>query len=313
MRLKGRHVLVTGGAGFLGSHLCEKLLAEGAKVRALDLLGSYRETNLCAILEQIDLLNSNIACEESMLKAAKDVDSIVHLAFPMVLRQRSIETRVITEILTGLLNLIRAALDRNSLFVYISSIAVYGNEKFVPIDENHPLKPVLIHGAVKLAGENFCSTLARSDGLRTVILRVADIYGPRNTRVSVPIKFLLQAMRNEPITVFGDGTDSRTYTFVSDFCEAVVLSLIRPEAMGGIFNIGGDECVSMYQLALEVKRITGSSSLIVFQDSPAAGRRLNINILKSKKDLGFKPFFNLPEGLAITHRWLRDNPGYYQP
>lgn len=311
MRLKERKVLVTGGAGFLGSHLCEKLLAEGAKVRVLDVFTSGRKANLETVIKQIDLLNSDIACEKSVLKAVKDVDTIVHLAFPMALRQRAIETRVVTEILAGLLNLIRAALERKALFIYISSIAVYGNDKYVPMDENHPLEPVLIHGAVKLAGENFCSTLARSNGLRTVILRAADIYGPKNSRISVPIKFLLQAMRNQPITVYGDGSDSRTYTFVSDFTEAVVLSLIRSEATGGIFNIGGDECVSMLQLALEVKRITGSSSPVHFQDCPVAGRRLSIDNLKSKKILGFKPVFNLAGGLALTHRWLGDNLRFY--
>lgn len=312
MRLKGRKVLVTGGAGFLGSHLCEKLLAEGAKVRALDLFTSGRPENLRAVLNKIELLNCNIACEDSVLRAARDVDSIVHLAFPMALRRRSIETKAITEILTGLLNLIKAALHRNALLVYVSSIAVYGNDKYIPIDENHPLEPVLIHGAVKLAGENFCRTLAISNGLRMVILRVADIYGPRNSRVSVPIKFLLQAMKDEPITVYGDGSDSRTYTFVSDFCEAVVLSLIRPEAVGGIFNIGGDECVTMRRLALEVKKITGSNSAVIFQDCPPACRRLFINNMKAKEVLGFRPAFNITEGLALTYRWLKDNPDYYQ-
>lgn len=312
MRLKGRHVLVTGGAGFLGSHLCEKLLAEGAKVRALDILAPGRETNLSAVRERIDLLNINIACEKSVLSAAKDVDAIVHLAFPMALRQRSIETQVITDILAGLLNLVRAAIDRNSLFIYISSIAVYGNNKYIPIDEKHPLEPVLIHGAVKLSGEYLCRTLAGSRGLRTVILRAADIYGPRNSRVSVPIKFLLQAIQDEPITIYGDGSDSRTYTFVSDFSEAVVLSLIRPEAEGGIFNIGGDECVSMLELALKIKRITGSQSPILFQECPAAGRRLFIDNRKSKELLGFQPAFNIDEGLAITHQWFKDNQKFYQ-
>lgn len=312
MRLKGRHVLVTGGAGFLGSHLCEKLLAEGAKVRVLDILAPGRETNLSAVRERIDLLNINIACEKSVLSAAKDVDAIVHLAFPMALRQRSIETQVITDILAGLLNLVRAAIDRNSLFIYISSIAVYGNNKYIPIDEKHPLEPVLIHGAVKLSGEYFCRTLAGSRGLRTVIIRAADIYGPRNSRVSVPIKFLLQAIQDEPITIYGDGSDSRTYTFVSDFSEAVVLSLIRPEAEGGIFNIGGDECVSMLELALKIKRITGSQSPILFQECPAAGRRLFIDNRKSKELLGFQPAFNIDEGLAITHQWFKDNQRFYQ-
>ncbi|OPX92102.1 NAD-dependent epimerase/dehydratase family protein [Pelotomaculum sp. PtaB.Bin117] len=311
MRLKGRKVLVTGGAGFLGSHLCERLLAEGAEVRVLDVLASGRAANLSALLGQIDLINGDIASEDSVLKAVGNSDTVVHLAFPLALRERSIETPVITGILTGLLNLIQAALARDALLIYTSSIAVYGNGKYVPIDEKHPLEPVLIHGAVKLAGENFCRTLAGSNGLRTVILRAADIYGPRNTRISVPIKFLLQAMANEPITIYGDGSDSRSYTFVADFTEAVVLSMIRPEATGEVFNVGGDECVSMCELASEVKKIAGSSGPVLFQDSPAAGRRLFIDNRKSKEILGFKPSFRIGEGLTLTHRWLIDNPQYY--
>lgn len=313
MRLKGRKVLVTGGAGFLGSHLCERLLAEGAEVCVLDVFTSGRITNLGALLGQINLVNGDIAKADLVLKAVGDADTIVHLAFPLALRERSIETPVITGILTGLLNLIKAAIARDALLIYTSSIAVYGNGRYVPIDENHPLEPVLIHGAVKLAGENFCRTLAGSNGLRTVILRVADIYGPRNTRISVPIKFLLKAMANEPITVYGDGSDSRTYTFVADFTEAVVLSMIRPEAVGGVFNVGGDECVSMRELAAEVKKITGGSSPVLFQDSPAAGRRLFIDNRKSKEVLGFKPAFKIAEGLALTHSWFINNPDYYQP
>jgi len=312
VRLKGRKVLVTGGAGFLGSHLCEKLLAEGAEVQVLDSFTSGRAANISMVSGRMNIISGDIACVDTVSKAVRDVDTIIHLAFPMSLRQRSIETPVITGILTGLLNLIKAALARDALLVYISSIAVYGNEKYIPIDEKHPLEPVLMHGAVKLAGENFCRTLAESNGLRAVILRVADIYGPRNTRISVPIKFLLQAVANKPITVYGDGSDSRTYTFVADFTEAVVLSMIRPEAAGGILNIGADECISMRELAFAAKRAAGSSSPVLFQDGLAAGRRLFVDNRRSKEILGFKPAFKIAEGLAVTHRWLKDNPGYYQ-
>ncbi|HBC93985.1 MAG TPA: nucleoside-diphosphate sugar epimerase [Pelotomaculum sp.] len=312
MRLKGRHILVTGGAGFLGSHLCEKLLWEGARVRVLDKFTTGREDNLHRLKKQVELVNSDMACADSVMNAARDIDTVVHLAFPMVLRLHSIETAIVTEALAGFMNLIKAALERNMLLIYISSIAVYGNQKYVPIDENHPLEPVQVHGAVKLAEEFLCRTLALSDGLAAVILRPADIYGPRNTRLSVPIKFLLQAIRNEPITVYGDGSDSRTYTYVSDFSEAVVLSMILPEAIGGIFNIGGDECVSMCQLACEVKKATGSGSPVVFQDSPAAGRKLIVDSLKAKKILGFKPAVPIADGLAETYRWLKQNQSYLQ-
>lgn len=312
MRLRGRHVLVTGGAGFLGSHLCEKLLLEGAQVRVLDKLTTGREANLHSVIKQVDLVNNDIACEESVMNATKDVDTIVHLAFPMVLRLRSIATEVVTEALAGLMNLINAALKRSMLLIYVSSIAVYGNEKEIPINENHPLEPVQVHGAVKLAGEFLCRTLALSEGLATVILRPSDIYGPRNTRLSVPIKFLLQAIRNEPITVYGDGSDSRTYTYVSDFSEAVVLSMILSGASGGIFNIGGDESVSMRQLADEVKKATGSGSPVLYQDSPAAGRKLIVDSRKAKKILGFNPVTDISNGLAKTQIWLRENQRYFQ-
>lgn len=311
MRLRGRKVLVTGAAGFLGSHLCEKLLKEGSEVRGFDILTSGRKANMSGILKKVDLVYGDVSSEEAVAGAAMDVDTIVHLAFPMELRHQSMDNRAVIAALAGLMNLIQAALRHNALLIYISSIAVYGNGKYIPIDENHPLEPVLIHGAVKLAGENLCATLSRGHGLRVIILRVADIYGPKNTRVSVPIKFLLQAIQDEPITVYGDGSDSRTYTFIEDFSEAVVMSLLHPQAIGEILNIGGDECVAMHQLALEVKKVTGSNSPVLFKDSPAAGRKLAISNLKSKRILGLKPSFSLTQGLSETYRWLLDNPGYY--
>lgn len=311
MRLRGRNVLVTGGAGFLGAHLCKKLVAEGAGVRAMDVCTGAGNAGPVA-LSGFGLVNGNVACRERVRDAAVGVDTIVHLAFPMVLRQRSVDAQAVAGIMAGLINLINTALERNALLIYISSIAVYGNGRYVPIDEEHPLEPVLIHGAVKLAGENFCRVMAVSDGLRQVILRVADIYGPGNTRLSVPIRFLLQAMRNEMITVYGDGSDSRTYTYVDDFTEAVVLSMTVPGAVGSVFNIGGDRCISMLELAGTVREITGSTGPVARLDQPGAGRRLHISSLIAKKILGFKPAFGITEGLVRTYEWLKEHPDYYQ-
>lgn len=311
MRLKGRNVLVTGGAGFLGSHLCEALLAEGAGVCVMDVCDSGRERNLKKVLPEIEFHRCSIVNEDMVCRAAEKADTIIHLAFPMALRQRSLDTPIITENLAGVCNLIKAAVSRNALLVYISTIGVYGNGRYNPIDENHPLEPVLIHGAVKLAGENLCAVMARGSGLRCVILRVADIYGPRNARISVPIKFLLQAMSGQPLTVHGDGSDSRTYTYAADFAEAVVLSISRPDAENGVFNVAGDDCVSMSELAREVIRITGSNSQVLHLDTPSSGRRLFIDNSKLKAMLGFKPCCSIAEGLNATCAWLRENPGFY--
>ncbi|MFA7466647.1 MAG: NAD-dependent epimerase/dehydratase family protein [Desulfotomaculaceae bacterium] len=311
MRLKGRNVLVTGWAGFLGTHLCQKLVAEGAVVKALDMCAGG-ENSSPAALPGCDLVQCNVANPDRVMDAATGADTIVHLAFPMVLRQRAVDAQSVADIMAGLINLINAALERNALLIYISSIAVYGNGRYVPIDEDHPLEPVLIHGAVKLAGENLCQVMAVSDGLRLVVLRVADIYGPGNARLSVPIRFLLQAMRNQPITVYGDGLDSRTYTYVSDFTEAVVLSMNSPSAAGGNFNIGGDQCISMLELAEAVREVTGSAGPVSRVERPGSGRKLHISSLKAKKVLGFKPTFGITDGLALTYEWIKDHPDFYQ-
>jgi nucleoside-diphosphate-sugar epimerase len=311
MRLKGRNVLVTGGAGFLGSLLCEALVAEGAGVHVIDDCDTGRGINLEKILQKIEFYRGTIADVDMVCRAADSADTIVHLAFPMALRQRSLDTSLITENIAGVCNLIKAAVSRDALLVYISSIGVYGNGRYNPIDEKHPLEPVLIHGAVKLAGENLCAAMARGSGLRCVILRVADIYGPRNSRVSVPIRFLLQAVSGHPLTVYGDGSDSRTYTYAADFAEAVILSISRPEAEKGVFNVAGDDCVSMSELAREVIRVTGSDSPVVHLEAPASGRRLFIDNSKLKEVLGFKPGYSIAKGLDTTCAWLRENPGFY--
>lgn len=311
MRLKGRNVLITGGAGFLGSLLCEALVAEGAGVSVIDDCDTGRGANLDRVIHKIKFYRGTIADEGQVCIAAESADTIVHLAFPMALRQRVLDAALISENLAGVCNLVKAAVSRDALLVYISSIGVYGNGRYNPIDENHPLEPVLIHGAVKLAGENLCAAMARGGGLRCVILRVADIYGPRNARVSVPIKFLLQAVGGQPLTVHGDGSDSRTYTFAADFAEAVILSIARPEAVNGVFNVAGDDCVSMSELAREVIRVAGSNSPVVHLDAPSSGRRLIIDNSKIKEVLGFKPRYSMAQGLGATCAWLRENPGFY--
>lgn len=311
MRLKERNVLVTGGAGFLGSLLCETLLAEGAGVSVMDVCDSGRERNLKNVLSEIEFHRCSIDNEDMVCRATEKADTIIHLAFPMVLRHRSFDTSVIAENLAGVCNLIKAAISRDALLVFISTIGVYGNGRYNPIDENHPLEPVLIHAAVKLAGENLCAAMARGSGLRCVILRVADIYGPRNARISVPIRFLLQAMSGQPLTVHGDGSDSRTYTYAADFVEAVILSITRPEAENNVFNVAGDECVSMNDLAQEVIRVTGSNSPVLHLETPSSGRKLFIDNQKLKALLGFKPCYCTAEGLNATCAWLKENPEFY--
>lgn len=265
MDLKDMTVLVTGGGGFMGSHLCEALACSGAQVRVIDNFASGRPGNLAGIKDRLELVNGSVADEKKVRQACCGVDAVVHTAFPMAMRERSLETDVMVDYLAGLFNLLKETIAVNALFVYISSIAVYGNQQYVPVDEKHPLEPVMLHGAMKLAGEYLCRTLAHSHGLKAVILRVADIYGPKNTRVSVPVRFLMNALAGQPLRVFGSGRQSRTYTYVDDFVQAVLGVLITPAAVGQVFNIAGDQVVSMYDLALLAKQIANSSSPVILE------------------------------------------------
>jgi nucleoside-diphosphate-sugar epimerase len=310
--MSGKKVLVTGGAGFLGSHLCEGLLAAGAEVRVLDTFSSGRKDNLNGCPGRLEIITGDISGEEDVGRAARDVDVIIHAAFPMPVRERSMETKHIGAALAGLFNLLKEAAAREALFIYFSSIAVYGDQQYIPIDEEHPCEPATLYGAVKLAGEHFCRTLAKIPGLRYVILRIADIYGPRNSRVSTPVKFLLQAIRKENIVVHGSGRQSRTYTYVGDLVDAVLKAVVNPAAPGRVFNIAGDEAVSIYELALAARKAAGNEVDVVFAPGePADDRKLVICGSRAKKLLGFQPRIKLAEGLSSTCRWLRDNPSYY--
>jgi len=313
MCLTGKTILVTGGGGFMGSHLCEALVRSGAKVKVIDNVSSGREANLNNIKDHVEFTEGDITDENVIKNACHGVDTIIHAAFPMALRQRSMETGFVVDFTTGLFNLLKETLANKALFVYISSIAVYGDQKYVPIDEKHPLEPVMLHGALKLSGEYLCRTLAKSHGLKTVILRVADIYGPRNTRAGVPVRFLINAMEGRPLKIFGSGLQKRTYTFVGDFVKAVLSVLNTPEAVNKIFNIASNQSISIRDLALLVKEITGSNSeIIIEKDVPSDDRQLVIDSTLAQNILKPGNFTSLREGLTITREWLRQNPDFYK-
>lgn len=312
MDLQGRTILVTGGGGFLGSHLCEALLARGARVKVIDNFTSGRTSNLAGLLNRLELIDGSIADGQKVKMACQGVDAVVHAAFPMALRQRSLETNAVTDATAGLFNLLKESVKNHSLFIYISSIAVYGEQKYIPIDEKHPLEPVLLYGAVKLSGEHFCAALSRSHGLKAAVLRVADIYGPKNTRINLPVQFLLDALNGRPLKIFGSGRQSRTYTYIDDYLKAVCAALTEPAAAGQVFNISSGRAISVYDLALLVKKVTGGKAVVTFEKGEADERRLIIDNSLSRQVLKLGQPVGIEEGLSATWNWLRNNPHFYE-
>jgi len=312
MVLNNKTVLITGGGGFLGSHLCEGLLPTGARVRVLDNFSSGRINNLAGIEEKLDLFSGSVMDESITKEACRGVDTIIHAAFPMSTRERSMNTSEVIDFMGGLFNLLKESISNQAVFIYISSIAVYGNQKYVPIDEKHPLDPVMLHGAMKVSGEYMCRALAASHGLKPIILRVADIYGPRNTRISVPVRFLLHSIKGEPLVVYGDGKQVRSYTYVGDFVKAVIKVLSVPGAIGRVMNISSGTHISMLELALLVKEISGNNCQVVLNPNAVTdNRQLVICNDLSGKILGPECPVDMREGLMLTMDWLRKNPGYY--
>jgi len=307
-----KKVLITGGAGFLGSHLCDRVLKEGGEVAVLDSLDSGRMSNLSKIKDRIQIFSGDMADESLINTAGAGCNVVVHTAIPIAVRQQKFTFNQLEMASKGFFNVLKLCLKENALLILISSVAVYGNPKYTPVDEEHPLEPETMYGAVKLAEEYYCRTLAKTQGLKAVILRVSDIYGPRNTPLSTPILFLMNTKKNKPLTVFGKGTQGRTYTYVADFIDAVLLAIKNKNAVGNVINIASDQFVSMLELADTVNKVTGGNTK-VFHDASILSdeRKLEIDIKKAQQILGFNPQVNLAEGLKKTYDWMRNNLKYY--
>ncbi|MGI6685221.1 MAG: NAD-dependent epimerase/dehydratase family protein [Bacillota bacterium] len=306
MDLYGQKVLITGGAGFLGSHLCEKILELGGEVTVLDSMDSGRMSNLHHIQDQIRIFSGDMADENLVSSAGKGQNIVIHLAIPIALRQQKFIFNQLETATKGFFNILNFCLKERALLIHISSIAVYGNPKYTPVDEEHPLEPETMYGAVKLSEEQYIRTLGKTSGLKYVILRVSDIYGPRNTPLSTPILFLRNAIEGKPLTVFGEGTQGRTYTYVSDFVDGALLAITREEAQGCTMNISSRQFVSMLELAEAVNMVFGGKCKVIHDPSiPADKRKLDIEIKKARKILGFNPQVDIALGLKKTYDWMR--------
>lgn len=312
MNISGLKVLVTGGAGFLGSHISEQLVEAGAKVSVLDTYQSGNSSNLANLISLVNFYQGDILDKNLVKQAMKGQDVVIHSAFPMAICDRSLNKQYIESGTVGIYNVLSSALAEDALFVYVSSISVYGKQQFVPITEDHPTNPMLLYGATKLAGELYCQVMSEEYGLRTVILRYSDIFGPRNGRVSAPIIFLIKALLKQPITINGMGTQVRSYTYASDAARAALLAINNPAAVGRIINIAGDESISIQQLVQKVQQVIGEGLNIQYDENVQQDvRNYIIDNTLAKNILAFQPQVSVIEGLNMTLKWLRANPDYF--
>ena len=302
---KATSVLVTGGAGFIGSHIVDRLIGGGYSVRVLDDLSTGKLSNISVHVKsgKVDFVEGNVRDASTVKTVVKDVDASIHLAaitsvpFSVENPNDTFETNV-----AGTLNLLNScATEGVSKLVLFSSCAVYGDPEFLPVDEQHPANPISPYAESKLAAEKFCLGFHEKSLIKSVVLRLFNVYGPRqkvDDYSGVITRFVDRCNQKLPLTIYGDGTQTRDFINVQDVVEAVLKSLENNAAEGQIFNVGSGKPTSVHELAQTILEITHSNSEIRF-DKPRTGdiKDSYANISKAEQLLGYKPRFNLRHGL----------------
>jgi UDP-glucose 4-epimerase len=305
--------LVTGGAGFIGSHLSERLLAQGATVTAIDCFTDYyprpiKERNLSGLLRRPEFRFIEGALADLDLPAlVGESTHVFHLAAQAGVRKSwGREFRTYTTLnVDATQALLEASVGRAlERFVYASSSSVYGDDVVLPMHEESVLRPVSPYGVSKLAAEHLCHLYWVNHGVPTTALRYFTVYGPRQRPDMGFHRFFAAVLDGRPVIQFGDGLQTRDFTFVADAVTATVEAAVRG-APGGVYNIGGGSRVSLREVFALIGRVTGRP-VIIDQQPPQKGdmRDTYADTARARADLGFKPSVTLEQGLREMFAWM---------
>jgi nucleoside-diphosphate-sugar epimerase len=311
--LRDSRVLVIGGAGFIGSHIVDQLVAEPvAEIRVLDNLVRGKVGNIDRALrdERVRFVEGSVADRDTLAAAFDGVDYVFHLA-ALWLYECVHEPRAAVDVnIGGTWNVIEAALEANvRRVVYSSSASVYGNAIVTPMTEQHPFANRTMYGATKIAGEQFFRAMNEQHGLDYVGLRYMNVYGPRmddkGTYVSVIMKVLDRIDRGEPPIIFGDGTQSYDFVHVSDVARANVLAL-KSDATDESYNVGAGIGTTLNELVRMLLEITGSDLEPTYlpQEQTFVTHRIG-STAAAERDLGFRASVDLRDGLESVVEWRR--------
>jgi UDP-glucose 4-epimerase len=311
-----KRILVTGGAGFIGSHIVDRCVAEGHEVRVLDDLSNSTTTNLEEHIKKqtIEFLKGDIRDPKIVKDSIRNVDVVFHEA-AQVSVPLSMDDPLHTDDVNvrGTLNLLAAASDEKvERFVYASSSSVYGDPKKLPVTEDSPLQPLSPYAASKIAGEAYCTSFCKARGLPTVCLRYFNVFGPRqgsNGYASVIPAFIRSLLEHKPMTIFGDGSQTRDFVHVDDVVEANTLALTADTAVGEAINIGSGKSASIAELANMLGEISDVKSVPPVH---AAARKGDVkhsvaDITNAQRLLGYAPGTDLRSNLESLFKSYRQN------
>jgi UDP-N-acetylglucosamine/UDP-N-acetyl-alpha-D-glucosaminouronate 4-epimerase len=300
-------VLVTGGAGFIGSHVTRRLLALGTEVRVLDNLSTGRRSNLDSVSREIELIKGDLCDLSSVSSAMRGCDAVVHLgAVPSV--PRSIADPGTTHVAnaTGTLNVLLAARDAGAgRVVFASSSSIYGAAAELPKRESLRPLPISPYAVSKLAAESYCRSFFEVYGLETIALRYFNVFGPRQDPQSeyaaVIPKFIWSFRNGEPPVIFGDGEQSRDFTYVDNVVDANIAALETPGVGGRVYNIACGQRITLNELAGSLRTVIGAEVEPVHGPARAGDVRHSVaDITLAREELGYDPTVELHEGLRRT-------------
>lgn len=314
----GGHVvktaLVAGGAGFVGSHLCEALVSLGIKVICIDNLGTGRMENF-----KSQITNSKFKFKKhdirKPIKISEKIDYVFHLASyasPPYYQKYSIETLMTNSL--GTLNILEFAKLKKARYLITSTSETYGDPKQHPQKETYwgNVNPVGIRSCydeAKRFSEALTMEFVRKHNLDCRIIRIFNTYGPRLQKDDgrVISNFINQALHNKPMTIYGDGSQTRSFCYVSDMVRGLILAMLKPGIKGEVINLGNPGEFTVKEAAILIKRMTASKSKIIKKPLPKDDpTRRKPDITKAKKLLGWQPQVKLTDGLVKTISWFRD-------
>lgn len=315
-RSTGPLYLVTGGAGFIGSHLAETLVGRGDRVRVLDDFSAGRRENLAGTAGAVEIVEGDIGDAGVCERACEGVDYVFHEAARV-----SVEESIADPVgnhrtnVSGTLNMLLAARDAGcKRFVYAGSAAAYGDTPLLPHREDMAPRPLSPYAVAKYVGELYCRTFFDLYGLETVVLRYFNVFGPRQDENSpysgVIARFIGQLLREEEITIYGDGEQTRDFVAVENVVEANLLACTAPEAAGRVINVGAVERTSVSRLADLLMELTGVKCRVNRAPARTAEvRHSQADISTARQVLSYQVEVPVREGLERTVAWYRQARG----
>ncbi len=303
--IKNKLIVVTGGAGFIGSHIAWKLSRENDVVIIDNLYTGKRENSPPGAR----FIQADIRDYRAIAEVISSADYVFHEA-AVVSVVESIEKPLFTEEVNvlGTLNILKALMEGSGKLIFASSAAVYGDNPNLPLKESEKPKPTSPYGVTKVSSEHYLRVFHELYGIPTVALRYFNVFGPRqgaNQYAGVISIFINRALRNEPLVIFGDGKQTRDFIYVKDVVRANILAAESRRAEGRVFNVARGERTTILELAMKIIEITGANTSIIF-DKPRPGdiKHSQADIEEIKR-LGFKPEWSIEEGLKKTVEWYR--------